>query len=251
MKPVALVDLDDTLFQTRRKIVGLDDGDLVVASHATNGSHSYMTPTQAAMVKWLLTSTEAIPVTARGSEAFSRVTIPFDSYAIVANGAVILGPDGKADAEWNEKVSQELGKHSVDFEQLLAAGNQRAAELNVSIRSWAVMEGDMATYVVFKENDGDGSRLHEVAPIVEKEGWVRHHNGNNLALIPPVISKRLASEFLLQRLLRDTPSRPILGFGDSVSDMSYLSLCDWWAAPGKSQLTDLVVNAVAPHEINR
>lgn len=245
MKPIALVDLDDTLFQTRRKIVGIADDDLVIASHATNGSHSYMTPVQAAMAEWLVASTEAIPVTARGSEAFSRVTIPFNSYAIVANGAVILGPDGTPDAEWNEKISLELGKHHGYFEELLAAGNKRAAELSVSIRSWAVMEGEMATYVVFKENDGDGSRLHEIAPAVEKEGWVRHHNGNNLALIPPVISKRLASEFLLQRLLGQTPSRPVLGFGDSVSDMSYLSLCDWWGAPGKSQLTELVVEAAA------
>lgn len=243
MQPIALVDLDDTLFQTKRKVPHLTEDELVLASIATNGSHSYMTKTQAAFAEWLLASTLAIPVTARSSEALSRVTLPFNSYAIVSNGAVIIDPDGKPDAEWHDIVSAGLLPLDTYFCELLAAGNATAEKLGVSIRSWIVMEGDLATYVVFKENDGDGSRLQEIAPIVEKEGWVRHHNGNNLALIPPVISKRLATEFLIKRLRAEHPDRPVMGYGDSVSDFSYLSLCDWWGAPGKSQMTDLVIRA--------
>ncbi|MBP2235338.1 hydroxymethylpyrimidine pyrophosphatase-like HAD family hydrolase [Sinorhizobium kostiense] len=245
MKPIALVDLDDTLFQTKRKVPDIAESDLVLASRANNGSHSYMTRTQAAFAEWLLASTEAIPVTARGSEALSRVTIPFSSYAIVSNGAVILNKAGKPDEEWHEVVSGQLRPLAGYFAELLAAGNAKADQVGVSIRCWSVMEGDLATYVVFKENDGDGSRLQEIAPIVETEGWVRHHNGNNLALIPPVISKRLASEFLLKRLREEQPDRPVIGYGDSVSDFSYLSLCDWWGAPGKSQMTALVVSAAS------
>ena len=245
MQPIALVDLDDTLFQTKRKVPHLTEDDLVLASVASNGSHSYMTKTQVAFAEWLLAASEAIPVTARSSEALSRVTLQFKSYAIVSNGAVILGPDGKPDAEWHDIVAANLRPLENYFGDLLAAGTAKAAELGVSIRSWSVMEGDLATYVVFKENDGDGSRLQEIAPIVEKEGWVRHHNGNNLALIPPVISKRLATEFLIKRLRTEQPHRPVVGYGDSVSDFSYLSLCDWWGAPSKSQMTDLVVSAMA------
>jgi hydroxymethylpyrimidine pyrophosphatase-like HAD family hydrolase len=248
MNPIALVDLDDTLFQTKRKVPNLSEDDLVMASTATNipPSHSYMTKTQAAFAEWLIASTEAIPVTARSSEALSRVTIPFNSYAIVSNGAVILGPNGKPDAEWHDIVSGLLKPLEPHFNSLLAAGERRADELGVSIRSWSVMEGDLATYVVFKENDGDGSRLQEIVPIIHEDaGWVRHHNGNNLSLIPPVISKRLATEFLLKRLRAEEPHRPVMGYGDSVSDFSYLSLCDWWGAPGKSQITDLVAKAVA------
>lgn len=246
MQPISLVDLDDTLFQTKRKVPHLSEDELVLASVATNGSHSYMTKTQEAFAKWLLETTQAIPVTARSSEALSRVTIKFDSYAIVSNGAVILDPDGKPDAEWEAIVSEQLRPLDEFFGKLLAGGNEAAEKLGVSIRSWRVMEGELAAYVVFKENDGDGSRLQEIAPIVhESLGWVRHHNGNNLALIPPVISKRLASEFLVKRLRETDPHRPVIGYGDSVSDFSYLSLCDWWGAPGKSQLSDLVVKGAA------
>ncbi|WFT86859.1 hypothetical protein [Rhizobium leguminosarum] len=246
MKPIALVDLDDTLFQTKRKVPHLSEDDLVLASVATNNSHSYMTKTQLAFAQWLVASTEAIPVTARSSEALSRVTIPFNSYAIVSNGGVILGPDGKPDAEWHDIVAAELRPLESYFGDLLTAGTAKAAELGVSIRSWSVMEGDLATYVVFKENEGDGSRLQEIVPIIhENSGWVRHHNGNNLALIPPVISKRLATEFLIDRLRAADPHRPVMGYGDSVSDFSYLSLCDWWGAPSKSQMTDLVASAIS------
>lgn len=244
MKPIALVDLDDTLFQTRRKVSHVPDGELVLASVATNENHSYMTGTQAAFAEWLVRCTEAIPVTARSSEALSRVTIPFESYAIVSNGAVILDPSGKPDAEWLEVVAEGLSPLAAYFDELIEAGKAKAEELGVSIRCWPVKEGDLATYVVFKENEGDGSRLQEIAPVVELEGWVRHHNGNNLALIPPAISKRLASEFLLARLRRENPHRPVIGYGDSVSDMSYLSLCDWWGAPRASQLNDLVAGAI-------
>lgn len=244
MKPIALVDLDDTLFQTKRKIPHLAEGDLILASVAATGQHSYMTKTQAAFVNWLVASTEAIPVTARSSEALSRVNIPFNSYAIVSNGAVILNRDGKPDGDWHDVVSTGLTPLKEYFDDLLAAGSAKAEALGVSIRCWPVMEGDLATYVVFKENDGNGSRLQEIAPIVEQDGWVRHHNGNNLALIPPVISKKLATEFLISRLRASDPHRPVMGYGDSVSDFSFMSLCDWWGAPGKSQMTELVVSAL-------
>ncbi len=250
MKPIALVDLDDTLFRSRRKITGYEEAQLTLGARvldpdAPASKHSYMDPVQKNMVEWLLQTSEAIPVTARGTDSYANVQIRFTSYAIVANGAVILRPDGKPDAEWREKVTKELLPLADYFEKLLEDGRYLAEEAGVSIRCWPVMEEGVATYVVFKENDGDGARLADIVPIVERLGWVRHHNGNNLALIPPVISKRLATEFLLARLRKDELHRPVVGYGDSVSDFSYLSLCDWWGAPSVSQLTDLMVNATA------
>lgn len=249
MTPIFLVDLDDTLFRSRRKLTEYSDEQLTLGARvldpeAPPSKHSYMTPTQKAMVDWLLASAEVIPVTARGTESYANVEIPFKGYAIVANGAVILGPNGQPDAEWRDIVNPQLVEHAEYFEELLAAGRAKSEELGVSIRCWAVPEGGVATYLVFKENGGEGERLQEIVPIVEKEGWVRHHNGNNLALIPPGISKRLATEFLLERLKRDDPHRPVFGLGDSNSDMSYMSLCDWWGAPRQSQISELVAKAL-------
>ncbi|ANP90535.1 hypothetical protein [Rhizobium leguminosarum] len=251
MAPIFLVDLDDTLFRSRRKLPGFTDGQLTLGARvldpdAPASKHSYMTPTQKALVDWLLRTTQVIPVTARGTDSYANVQIPFSSYAIVANGAVILDPDGKPDAEWRDMVEAQLLPFADYFSELLDAARAKSADLGVSMRCWPVLEDGVATYLVFKENDsGDGSRLQEIVPVVDREGWIRHHNGNNLALIPPVISKRLATNFLLDRFRADEPDRPVFGLGDSTSDMSYMSVCDWWGAPRESQLTDLVTAALS------
>jgi hypothetical protein len=238
--PIVLVDLDDTLFQTERKCVGTPKDRLSLASLSSNGSHSYMTPKQAALVSWLAATAELVPVTARGTEAFSRVTLPFRHGAILANGAVILSPDGSADPEWDAIVRPALERVAGTLATLEADCMARAKAVGVSVRGWVVEESGMGTYFVLKENDGDGTRLPEIAPEMPGPGWVRHHNGNNIAFIPPAISKRAATEFLLSRKLAENPDRPVIGFGDSVTDLSYLGICDWWGAPGRSQITDLV-----------
>ena len=65
-------------------------------------------------------------------------------------------------------------------------------------------------------------------------GFYFHLNGNNLALIPEPVSKANAVEFLLNKL--DLKARPVIGFGDSLSDMAFLSNCHWWGMPQKSQI---------------
>lgn len=67
-KPVVLSDLDDTLFQTRRKMV--DELALepfrTGAVDRTLNPRSFMTEEQSMLVDWLLEQAELIPVTARG-----------------------------------------------------------------------------------------------------------------------------------------------------------------------------------------
>ena len=242
-KPIALLDLDDNLFQTRTKCSEYDDTDLELVSIASNGNHSYLTPVQKVMVDWLLSSTEAIPVTARGTGAYARAKIPFRSYAIIANGAVILDKNGNPDEEWQDIMSKALAPYQNQLSDILQLGNGAAELSEIDVRSWIVKENDLSTYVVFKENDGDGSALKHILTTSGRDGWVRHHNGNNLAIIPPVVSKRIASEFLLKRLRSDGIVRPVIGFGDSVTDYSYLSLCDFWGSPKVSQISN-VMNGV-------
>ncbi len=79
-KPVVFSDLDDTLFQTRRKMVD----ELALEPFRTGAldrsltPRSFMTEEQAMLVDWLLEHADLIPVTARGTEEISRVQIlPF------------------------------------------------------------------------------------------------------------------------------------------------------------------------------
>ena len=74
-------------------------------------ARSFMTEEQSMLVDWLLEYADFIPVTARGTEEISRVTIPFHSWAIVTHGAVILTPEGKHDEEWKAQMLVSLSAY--------------------------------------------------------------------------------------------------------------------------------------------
>lgn len=109
-RPLALVDLDDTLFQTARKMPeGLPR---VTATLDIEGQpNGYMSTVQHSLAHWLLSTTDVIPVTARSVEAFSRVQLPFMHGAVCSHGGVILGPDGKLDEEWQARMSDVLADY--------------------------------------------------------------------------------------------------------------------------------------------
>ena len=63
-RPLALVDLDDTLFQTARKMA--DGTSRHVATLDVDGQpNGYMSPIQQSFVLWLFSTADVVPVTAR------------------------------------------------------------------------------------------------------------------------------------------------------------------------------------------
>jgi len=67
-----------------------------------------------------------------------------------------------------------------------------------------------------------------------------HGNGNNLAFLPNGLAKRLAVQELLRRDIELNGERPVLGFGDSITDLGFMDLCHMWATPARSQLAKAV-----------
>ncbi|MCA8090882.1 trehalose phosphatase [Burkholderia anthina] len=246
-RPLAFVDLDDTLFQTVRKMA--EGVPRTPATLDVQGQpNSFMDPVQHAFIKWLLTTADVIPVTARSVEAYSRVMLPFAEGAICSHGGVMLRPSGILDPAWHGRMVEALRSVQDRLPALSEATLRIGSELGYSLRSWVVEEEGLRHYVVVKRNEPDDSVLTEVLAEVRSrrmlDGMHVHANGNNLAFLPTGLAKRLAVQEWLRRDREIHGERPVLGFGDSITDLGYMDLCHMWATPARSQLANLVADLV-------
>lgn len=240
MRAIALVDLDDTLFQTLRKCPpDVPQERLVPLGFARDGSPlSYATPRQVALIAWLSETAWLVPVTARSRDALMRARIPFTA-AVAAHGGVILAEDGEPDREWHAYVSAQADAHASALRTLrdrvaIAAEARRAA-----LRVRVLEEEGVGLYVLAKHEETDEAALHGAIDAVLDDvpsGWTVHRNGNNVAIMPPWLGKQHAVKALLPRLRRAHPDAPVIGIGDSVTDAPYMALCDYAMMPRGSQL---------------
>ncbi|MFH4247077.1 hypothetical protein WAI89_20195, partial [Acinetobacter baumannii] len=60
---------------------------------------------------------------------------------------------------------------------------------------------------------------------------------------PEGLAKRYAVQEWLRRDKAINGERPVLGFGDSITDLGFMDECHWWATPARSQLPKRFVGA--------
>ena len=232
MTPVFLTDLDDTLFQTRRKIAEPTAG-LKLMSTLIDGSPSgFATPKQQALLGWMSLG-QVVPVTARSTGVLARVDVP-QAPAICSNGGCIIGEDGALDRDWHDRLASEAAADHAVHDVYRAVTDA----LDDRFRHWVVEEHDLPLYIVIKSNadsDQDLIDLAERRRALLPPAWREHSNGNNLAYMPGWLNKRHAVAYLIERLRADAPDTPILGVGDSLSDVGFMDLCDYAITPTDSQ----------------
>lgn len=251
-KPVVLTDLDDTLFQTKRK---MQQEWQITAQHIaaldrTLMPRSFMTEEQFLLVQWLLQYADVIPVTARGTEEIKRVKLPFRSWAITTHGAVIIAPNGHWDTAWQQQICQAMHP----YRQRLITLQQQIEQMmqQQKLNAWIRINyeyDDVPIYFVMKHRDSNHiAELYQFADeletLLDSEGFYIHRNGNNIAWIPTPIEKGKATAWLLDKLKRERGIFPILGMGDSLSDFSFMQLCNWFCIPQKSQFCDTIKQSI-------
>ncbi|MFC6592770.1 hypothetical protein ACFP81_12700 [Deinococcus lacus] len=247
---VAFADLDDTLFQTLRKLPGVDRAHLTPATLDTRGEpHSFSTPAQTALLEWLACGgATLIPVTGRDPQALGRVTLPLTSWRVADHGLTILTPGGELDQEWAAQVAAALQP----LQPALTSGHAQMTE-------WAAQAGCRVTQhsaaglpfmTVVKHPAADPEPL---AALRERwQGWLDTAgadlrligNANNLSLLPASLGKRAAVEYLRRKHFGN--AQLVLGLGDSVSDLDFMAACDFAVTPSQSQLLRAALAAELP-----
>ncbi|MFZ2843958.1 HAD hydrolase family protein [Psychrobacter sp.] len=260
IKPYALMDLDDTLFQTQRKIdvwnlPTAKVEDLVCATVNKQGEPlSFMTQRQSAFFNWLLASTELIAVTARDRQEIKRVKLPFNSWQVLTHGAIILTSDGELLSTWQQQMYHALAPLQDKLNQLseVFANHSKGAnsQLVFTPHSDTFNSGKISyngsnkhkltIYLAIKHAQKDhqvlvdlDAQLPILIPDFDTHFYV-HVNANNLAILPHAVHKRHAVQFLLDHHLDS--QRPSFGFGDSMADLPFLQLLDWYGMPNHGQL---------------
>lgn len=232
MTPIVFTDLDDTLFQTARKMSFRPE---IKVSHAENGSHSFMMESQQVMFEWLNKTTCLIPVTARSTSALARCSLSFKSYQVASNGATILKPGGDVDLNWKARTDMISDKYKAELHDL---NNMVHHSFNASgkFRHWIVRENEKPIYFCVKSN-GDSSWLDDIEQSMKDDkysGLLMHRNGNNLSMTPKLISKKVAVDYLKDAL--PSSGVPIWGMGDSMTDLPFMESCQMMVIPTGSQV---------------
>lgn len=239
MRRVVFVDLDDTLFQTQRKN---PHADRLAAVDREGNSLSFRCGRQEAFLDWLADGATVIPVTGRSVDAFRRVTLSLGERAICSFGGVILDADGNPESEWHRRMAEAADEAAETMDFLLGAVSDAAAAHRVDARYRIIRDAGLPLYISVKHNAGLAEEMTRLASAVSPsvpEGWTLHINANNMALLPPFLGKAFAVEFFLDRILGEEPILTV-GVGDSLTDVGFMSLCDFVIAPSKSQIVSVL-----------
>lgn len=239
MNPVILADLDDTIFTTMKGYRDADPAVLTRVTTAKNGNHSYMCPARQSIYNWLRNGALFVPVTARSLDAYSRVSLDFGpSGAVLSNGAMVLNPDGSEDLDWKAQVTVLCQQAETTLEEAAAIAEAGICDVRIHMhRNDGVLLGMTIKSNVETEegvilNLGMAEQL--VRKLVTARGIKMHRNGNNLAFVPNGISKKAAVQWLLATR-DDLANRPLIGAGDSLSDLPFMELCDMIIIPKQTQ----------------
>lgn len=246
------VDLDDTLFSSKRRHA--HTAELQPAATLENGDViSYSSHKQRFLQSLLHQAGRVIPVTARNIAAYRRVMLRFEDQAVLSHGATILRKEGDVDRQWQAQVYEGVSPLVAEFDDLMRRIQLSPSFVRQEIRSWLVYDGEIPVYAVVKDNQRDELRLtryfqeHVSEWLGERSHFRLHANGNNIAILPTAIRKESAVAYLMEELRATAPEMIFVGAGDSITDEPFMRLCDFSVVPRSSQLAEFLKNAIDSH----
>ncbi|GGJ39324.1 hypothetical protein [Deinococcus roseus] len=237
-------DLDDTLFQTERKLHLRQKSQEQATNVVQDGSGvkpTFMLEHQKKLLDWL-SHGEVIAVTGRDRRAFEALQIKWGSHAILNHGATLLlwQENGWTDdPEWTDHMRQQASHYQHLLQEALRLLQEAHPDPELMFHR-IIQEGDLPICTVSKVRGLPESALAEVLQTVQQklgsEGYYVHLNGNNLSFVPHAVRKKHAVEHLKAK----RGAGLTLGIGDSHTDLEFMQSCDFWMTPSQSQIARLL-----------
>lgn len=248
MELFVFLDLDDTIFQTKRKCP--ENQPIFPAAFAQDGSvMSFFTSKQARLFKILNHKTRLIPTTARNHKSFSLTKIEKFDYAIINHGGIILNADGSIHQTWFMMMKGLLDPVLKDLKSLQKMLQIEAIKRQIHFKIRLIDDLGLTFYLLIKHEDRNSHSLKELLTQVIEPHLAQYHldfyyhlNDNNLAILPRFLNKAPAVKFLQQELNQHYPEYLSIGMGDSLTDMAYMKLCDYFMTPKNSQIVKECIN---------
>ncbi len=243
-------DLDDTLFQSLEKC-RTSDG-LEPAAFLKDGLPiSYTTAAQRAFFAYAQDGMTVIPSTARNRDAFSRVALPFSSYAVLNYGGMVLTPDGAVDTAWQGQMQDAMHAALPGLQELARLLDDYAVSTGFGGRTRLIEDSGTPFYLVLKDPQKRADALapfeREVAQAWLADGakpYYLHRNGNNFAVLPNALNKAHAVRYVIEQLRREHGDILTFGMGDSRADAAFMSACDYAIVPSRTQLAGLTLESL-------
>ncbi len=248
MEKFLFLDLDDTVFQTRRKCQSLEQA--TPAAYSLSGEpSSYFLPKQKVLLGLLQDQWKIIPTTARTQAAYRRVDLGFACHngVILNHGATILLQNGEEDQQWREHIEPLLTSLSSPFKAIKKSIETYAQQHQIDVLVRIIDEGGLDFYVEVRHHQANYAQLQTVLvdcikPLLDTSAeFYAYLNSNSLTILPSVLNKSHAVKYQLDKLERDYGEILTMGMGDSQSDAPFIALCDYAMTPKGTQLHQQLV----------
>lgn len=248
MEKFLFLDLDDTVFQTRRKCATLEQA--TPAAYSLSGEpSSYYLPKQKTLLALLHEQWRIIPTTARTQAAYTRVDlgVPCNDGVILNHGATILEANGQEDVQWRAHLEPQLDAVQVLFGELKQAIEDYAEQHNIDLLVRIIHEDGLDFYVEVRHQQALYTELQAVLvqcvqPLLQEfTDFQAYLNSNSLTILPRSVNKSHAVHYRITALKQQYGDILTMGMGDSLSDAPFIAQCDYAMIPQGAQLHQQLV----------